>query len=372
MARPCSPTVAQLLTCDDWGGTEVQVLRQVIALSQHVKQAVVTLAPSGPIAAALGDAGIPVMSLGDDGRPSARSVAAALRSLRPDVVESYGFRAGLLVRPVSVTQRTAHIIGVRGHHFTEGAAQLDHRARVALGCERVLQRTVSVYAANSQRAAERLVEAGISPRRVAVIPNAIPLLKPAVPSAWSDRPMRVMCVARFIPRKRHDVLLAALVLLRDEGIPVRAQLVGWGPLENDARRAIQHLRLEGSVTILGRMSYEQTLEAMRQADVVTLCSTAEGLPNVVLEAMALGLPVVATDVDGTREVVTADTGVLVAASSAGDLARGLRTIACDPEAARRMGETGRRRVYERFGLPKLVERKLALYDRVLTTSVQRS
>jgi glycosyltransferase involved in cell wall biosynthesis len=167
----------------------------------------------------------------------------------------------------------------------------------------------------------------------------------------------VGCLA---PRKDQGVLLEALALLAAGGARVRAALVGDGPdraaLEAQARR----LGLESRVRFLGeRADIELLLPAM---DVFVLSSREEGIPNALLEAMAAGLPAVATAVVGTPEVMQdGETGWLVPARDPRALATALGDALARPEEARRRAAAARRAVEERMSIDAMVRRHETFY-----------
>jgi glycosyltransferase involved in cell wall biosynthesis len=173
------------------------------------------------------------------------------------------------------------------------------------------------------------------------------------------------CVARFAPQKAHDVLLAGFARARrPEGAPaLRLLLVGDDPFGDGRRRAealARELDLGARAVFAGiRRDVPRVLAA---SDAFVMSSLWEGLGLVFLEAMAAGLPVLATRVSAVPEVVVdGETGLLVPPSDAATLAAGIERLAADPDLRRRLGAAGRARVRERFGLERMVEETLAVY-----------
>jgi glycosyltransferase involved in cell wall biosynthesis len=162
-------------------------------------------------------------------------------------------------------------------------------------------------------------------------------------------PLEVLCVARLTPVKGHHVLLDAVELLAERDVPVRVTIIGDGPrrapLEEDVRRR----GLQESVYLAGAVGQDQLADHYRASDVFVLPSFAEGVPVVLMEAMATELPVVATRVGGIAELVEDEVGGLLLPPGRGDLlADALERLAAEPELRDRLGQAGRRRVVESF------------------------
>lgn len=177
-----------------------------------------------------------------------------------------------------------------------------------------------------------------------------------------------ICVARFAPQKAHDVLLRAFqqATRAANAPPMRLLLVGDDPFGQGRVRAealAKELALEGRVTFAGiRRDVPRLLAA---SDVFVMCSLWEGLGLVFLEAMAAGLPVLATRVSATPEVVEHGvTGVLVPARDEAALASALEQLARSPEQRAQLAARGRERVGRVFGLDRMVDETLAVYREV--------
>lgn len=174
----------------------------------------------------------------------------------------------------------------------------------------------------------------------------------------------VLCVARLSVEKGHPILLDALVLLRTRGIPFQCTLVGDGPLRDELKARVKAMGLDDAVKFAGAQPPAKVAEFNQQSDVLVLASFGEGIPVVLMEAMAHARPVVATYVGGIPELVhDGVNGRLVPAGSATDLADAIAEILMDPERAREMGEAGRAEVLEHFRLDGAAERMAALFKR---------
>ena len=144
-----------------------------------------------------------------------------------------------------------------------------------------------------------------------------------------DDDVIVLSVSNFRAEKGHDVLVDAAGRVARAGLPVRFLLVGWGPLEEQVRSAVRAGGLQGSVTLLGRR--DDTLRLMAASDVFVLPSRQEGMPVALMEALSVGLPVVATRIGGVGDIVTDHVeGLLVEVGAPDQLADAIGALATDP------------------------------------------
>jgi len=212
---------------------------------------------------------------------------------------------------------------------------------------------------------------------IEIVPYGVPL--PRVPAPGLEREAAsaagepaaptLLFVGRLVRRKGVDRLLEALATVGER--PWRLEVVGFGPEREALETQAARLGLADRVVFLGRVPDEELVAAYGRATAFALPATlderadTEGLGVVLLEAMSHGVPVVATRRGGISDiVVNGVTGILVE-DTVPDLARGLERILADPEAARAMGEAGRRRVREAFGWDSIVDRLEAIYARGL-------
>ncbi len=173
---------------------------------------------------------------------------------------------------------------------------------------------------------------------------------PVPPPSW-DAPT-VAVVANLHPVKRHDRFLRAFARVRERVSGASAILVGAGPEEPGVRRLAAELGLGGSVEFAGLL--EDPRAAIGRAHVVCLTSDSEGFPNALLEAMAMGRPVVATSVGGIPELVRDGVDGVLTDASVDDVARGLERLLGAPATAEEMGTRAAERA-STFGLARMVE-----------------
>jgi glycosyltransferase involved in cell wall biosynthesis len=159
----------------------------------------------------------------------------------------------------------------------------------------------------------------------------------------------ILCVGRLSPEKGHLVLLDAVAELARERLDVHVTFVGDGPLRDALEAHARALSIEHRVTFAGAVGQDDMPAFFRAADVLCQPSFNEGIPVVLMEAMASGLPVVSTDVGAIDElVVDGASGFLVTAARPSALAAALRRLAGSPELRAAMGAHGRETVEERF------------------------
>jgi glycosyltransferase involved in cell wall biosynthesis len=199
--------------------------------------------------------------------------------------------------------------------------------------------------------------------RVLLIDNGVPLeAYPDRPPGQGHEPPRLLFVGLLTPRKGVLDLLSASRLLRDRGVMHELWLLGGTPDEGPEAEAQVRAGLDDGVRLLGTRPPEEMPAAFADADVFCLPSWWEAMPLSILEAMAAGLPVVATDVgDVGRAVADGVTGYVVPDRAPELLADALQTLLIDPALRQRMGAAGRARVADMFSVDVTVGQVSALY-----------
>jgi glycosyltransferase involved in cell wall biosynthesis len=208
----------------------------------------------------------------------------------------------------------------------------------------------------SERSRATLIELGLPSERVHSVPYGVD-----VPLAFAERPqnpcVRVLAVGRMVAKKAPLLLLDAFRLaITADVADVRLDYVGGGPLLADAQRFVEHHQLHNSVTLHGAVPNREVKALMARADVFVQHSIKdpatgdeEGLPVAILEAMAAGLPVVATRHSAVPEaVVDRRTGFLVEEHDTTAMANRILDLARDPQLRRSMGYAGWTQALERF------------------------
>ncbi len=159
---------------------------------------------------------------------------------------------------------------------------------------------------------------------------------------------KLLFVGRLVPRKEVAVLIEALARLRVRGRDVELEIVGDGPEREKLLSLARRTGFAPSITFRGMLDEAGVAGTLRNADLLVVPSSSEGLPAVIMEAMASGLPVVASEIDGIPELVRhGETGFLVPPRDPERLADAITRLLDDPAMARRMGDAGRRLVARR-------------------------
>lgn len=176
-------------------------------------------------------------------------------------------------------------------------------------------------------------------------------------------PIEILCVGRLAPVKAQHILLSAVEELARDGRRVLLHLAGGGPDRQSLEDRVSARGLREHVIVHGWMSQSDLDELYRRADVFALASFAEGLPGVLIEAMAMQIPCVSTWITGVPELIRHDVdGLLTAPADPGAFAREIARLIDDPELRRRLGEAGRRRVLQQFDIRSNAARLIDIFS----------
>ena len=226
-----------------------------------------------------------------------------------------------------------------------------------------------LLAASNSEGERAIREVGFAPERVRVIPNAVDLSETPAGTAALAAPPVVLTVGRLVYQKNPELFVRMAARVTAARPDVRFVMAGAGfagPLERRVRRLIGELGLDGRIEIVPWVPKPEALRMIAGCAVFVLTSRFEGMPNTVLEAMMLRKPVVATEVDGSRDVLGSGTGGFVVPLD-DDQAMADRVIALlrDPTFAGQVGEAGHQRVLDCYDIHKNAEKMEALYGELL-------
>jgi glycosyltransferase involved in cell wall biosynthesis len=329
---------------------------------------VIALTRGGPYAEVLQAAGIPVTVLGKRFRFDPfvhRRLQQLLAELKPDLLHTWLFAGNAYGRlaagpnpryPVIVSERCVDT----------------WKARWQLWVDRKLAPRTTRLIGNSQSVADFYRNQGFPTERMGVIPNGIDL--PTLATGVREEVRRelaipaearvVTYVGRLAAQKRVDDLIWAFELIREmQYADVHFLIAGDGPLRENLKRFADSLQMGPRIHFLGQRS--DPLRLMAGSDLFWLASDFEGLSNSVMEAMASGLPVVASDIPPNRElVIPGETGFLVPVGDRIAFAQFANRILNDPTLGERLGVAGRERIRTEFSIDRMVEAYARLYREV--------
>ncbi|KPJ58989.1 MAG: hypothetical protein AMJ42_02355 [Deltaproteobacteria bacterium DG_8] len=288
-----------------------------------------------------------------------------LRRLKPTIVHSFLFRANILARIAGYLTGVPVIIssirvmgGEKGYfHYFEGMTSfmVDHYIAVSESVKRYIVQKSKIPVEKIS-----VIYNGVNVRKH----NSLQTQNVKAPFDIEAKDMILMTVGRLQKQKGHYYLFHAILKVRKEVAKIKLLIIGEGEEENNLKNLAESLDLTDQIIFTGlRFDVENILS---MAKIFILPSLWEGMPNTLLEAMAAGRPVIATDVGGVPElVINGETGVLVPPKDSDALASAIIDLLQDELKAEKMGEVGRVRVEKIFNISKTLEKTENLYRELL-------
>lgn len=362
--------LALIIPTMDWGGAE----KQLCLLAGHLPRDefephVVLLTRDGPRGEGLREAGIPVKLIGKRSKldPIALwRLRAELRRLRPHIVHTWLFAANSFGRVAARSAGVPHVVASErcvdlwksGWHFR---------------IDRVLARRTDAITTNSTGVRDFYAAHGICPSLFHVIPNGIepvggPVLsREAACASLGIAPERrlIVAVGRLWPQKRYRDLIWAAELLATIHPEVTLVIIGDGPQRGEL------LRHRDAVTTVERVRFvgnrDDVAAILPHAEAFWIASDSEGQSNALMEAMRAGVPVIASDIAGNRDlVVDGETGFLVPLGDTAAFARQTTRLLRSPEQSHAMSLAARRRIRREFSVEAMVAGHVRLYRRLVS------
>jgi len=347
------------------GGAEKQLTLLACGLPRgEFDVHVAVLTHTGPLEDSLCDAGIAVTVIGKRWKFDPLSYLRLRRfivALRPDIIHTWLFAANAYGRQAAASAGVRHIIaGERCVDSWKGAWQW--------AIDRFLARCSERIVTNSTGVKEFYVSRGLPSEKFVVIPNAVePAVLEPVNRVELLTELRlppntrlIGAVGRLWPQKRVKDLIWAADLLKSMRDDAHLIIVGDGPQRSRLERYREQNEISDRVHFLGERSDVPRL--MQHFDLLWLGSEYEGQSNAILEAMAAGVPVIATDIAGNRDmVVDGVTGYLVPVGDRFEFARRAHWLLDDEALRRKLGAAGQKRVLRKFTVAHMVERHANLY-----------
>jgi glycosyltransferase involved in cell wall biosynthesis len=362
-----------LSTSMGMGGADKQLLSAAQEMRARGREVlIVSLTPLGPMGLEARRLGIPTESLEmRRGFPDPRGLLRLVRLVRawkPDVLHSHMIHANLMARALRLFVPVPVLVSTI-HNIYEGG-------RLRMAAYRLTNGLVDHMTIISEAAADRFTGERIVPKEILrVVPNGVDtdLYRNVPPGAREtirrsqglDREFVWLAVGRFEIAKDYPTMLRAFTAVRERRPDAVLLLVGRGSLQPETEALARELGLEAAVRFVGVR--DDVPAFMSAADGYVMSSAWEGMPMVLLEGAAAGLPIVATKVGGNHEVVTeGESGLLVPPRDHDALAAAMLRLMALPEAQRReMGARGREHVRAHYGLGRVVDRWEDVYHEVL-------
>lgn len=354
----------------DRGGAEKQLVLLAKGLPRdEFDVQVALLTRGGPREKDLLAAGVPVHRIDKKFKvdPLAyRRLSRLIAKLEPDLVQTWLFAANAYGRAAAFANGVPHVIG------SERSVD-PWKRRYELAIDRSLALKSDCIVVNSGGTQAFYEKAGIPRTKFRLIPNGVdPFVVAGSPSreeflkslGLPPDARLIGAIGRLWPQKRVKDLIWATELLVNVHKNAYLLVIGDGPQRHSLERYRFLVRCEENVRFLGERSDVPAI--LPHLDMVCLASSYEGQSNAVMEAMSAGLPVVASDIPGNRELVLEGvTGFLVPVGDRGEFARRMNRLLGDPTLARTMGAAGCVRMRDEFSVAKMVERYATLYREIV-------
>jgi glycosyltransferase involved in cell wall biosynthesis len=326
---------------------------------------VAVLTHSGPYEDKLRAADVPVELIGKKWKidPAAYwRLRRYIRELKPDLVHTWIFAANCYGRQAAFAAGVETVLA--------GERCVDHwKVWHELAIDRQLAKRTTKIVTNSTGVRDFYAEQGISAEKFAVIPNGI---EPARAGGAITRDgllgeleiptdaKIIGAVGRLWPQKRYKDMIWAADLLKAARDDTYLLIVGDGPEYDSLNNYCTDIRSRDRIRFLGQR--EDVHELLPLLDCFWLASAYEGQSNAIMEAMAAGIPVVATDIPGNRDLVVPDeTGYLVPVGDSAEMARKTQLVIDDVERAKRFGDSAKQRMRDDFSVEKMIKRHAELY-----------
>jgi glycosyltransferase involved in cell wall biosynthesis len=369
--------IALFTDSDAFAGTERHMLELARGLRDLGESPVIACPEASPLAVRAAADGLPLLPIPKQGQfldtAAVRALRRALRARDVDLVHAHNGRTALAAALAVRLAGRGRCVATQ--HFL-APSRADRKGPKSLASKLAhgwVDRNTHGHIAISRAVRDNMIARGeVSPDAVTVIPNGVPVPDPSALTpahvmrdnlGISPSDVLIFCASRLEPEKDVATLIQAMPLLPASPV-VRLVIAGDGSQESALRAKVNDWHLKDCVSLLGFRNDVTSLAAA--ADLFVLPSKVEGFGLVLVEAMSLGKPVVATAAGGPLEIVEQGvTGLLVPPSDPGALAAALRTLILDADARAAMGDAGLRRFREHFTADRMAAHTLALYHRVI-------
>lgn len=300
-----------------------------------------------------------------------REICQVFKKVQPDIVHTHTSKAGVIGRMAAKKMQVSRVVhSTHGLIYEEEANIAGIKKGLLLKCFLQADRLVGKYTDHLITLSEQETGSALKlnlakPANIRSIPNGISLQKLSeierLPGDWEKDELCLGIAGRLASEKGHALLLNSFKSLADYFPSLKLKIAGSGPLKGHLMALTKNLGLENRVEFCG---YQKDMVAfLKQIDIFVLSSHYEGFGLVLVEAMAAGIPVVATDVGGVSEVVVdGQTGLVVPAGQEDELSMGIEYFLTHRNLCFQFGQRGREHVMQRFSLRHMVDEHLKVYQ----------
>lgn len=305
------------------------------------------------------------------GGSEVRQMLAIAHEKKAALVHIYFGTEAARALPYLRQEKRPKVVSFHGADVSNSLSERDFQA--LLGC-------VDLFLARSQTLADQLVTRGCPPERIRLNRTSVPVPEISMPDGPLHKGrVRLLQACRFIPKKGLDISLKALSILVAQGMDVTLDLAGDGPERGALETMARELNLEDRINFLGFLPNQELLARLPDYSLfvhpsrVTASGDREGIPNSMLEAMAYGLPVVATGHSGIPEAISHGVeGLLVEQDDPAGLAQAISTVLKDETFYRRMSTAARTRIEQDFSSRRAIAELHAAYQDAIALARARN
>ncbi|MEL7418341.1 MAG: glycosyltransferase family 4 protein [Cyanobacteria bacterium J06555_3] len=348
---------------DAIGGAQVHVKDLAIALQSEQHKVLVLTGERGVYNQNLAEAGIESVACQDlqkkinpvaDGK-SFRYILHIIDLFKPDLIAAHSSKTGILGRLASKITKTPCVFTAHGWSFTTGIPEPNRT--VYRWLEKLSAPLADKIICVSEYDRQIGLKAKMSPAQLITVHNGMKDIASNLRANPAQaQPLKVAMVARFDRQKDHRTLIEAF-----HGLEAELILIGDGPSQDVVRRRVEQLGMSEQVSFLG---FRQDIaELLAEVQIYALISNWEGLPCTIIEAMRAGLPVVASDVGGVKEIVLdGHTGYVVPRADVATLRQKLSYLLGNQQARISMGIMGREKYQSQLTFQHMYDKTLAVYE----------
>lgn len=346
------------------GGVERFVFSVLPLLIQRGwKIRLITLTSDKDYSTQLQEQGVEVITLGARGKWDVSAVIKLIHLWKkspPNLLHTHLYHAAILGR------LAGHFCGIPFIVCHQAGPELD-RSRWRSTLDSITSKLVVRYLVSCQAVAKILHQReGIPYSKITLIPNGIPIPSSHknYPENWTNPTIKLISVGRLSHEKNHKILIQACAQLVKKDIPFQLDILGDGREKNKLIQLAKSLNVDQYISLHG---FQKNITAwLENADIFILPSKWEGVSLALLEAMAMGLAVIATDTGGTGEIIQNEqNGILIEVNNPGAISAAIERLYFQPEFCQFLGDNGRRFIIENYSLELTVQKIEELYQQIL-------